>query len=380
MADHYEVVTNAPGFGSRLMSSIKGIFVGFILIVAAFPLLWWGENRQNLAEFIKKGTLIAADAKPSVPAATLVKTAGRIHSNESVNDDKYLVPGEAKYLKLRREMEMYAWREEKKTEKRGDKDVTTYDYKQEWTSMPQDSGQFYDGAGHQNPKPAEEDASFQVKTAQIGNLEFDAEQADLHGSRDLAVTEAMVKKDLTSERQVNGGKIYIPHGAMPVAAVIRRSAESPAVGDLRLSFSYFPNDVEGSAVGDWDGGRIVPHVYRETHSYLGAYPGSLQQFQATLQAEHSMMSWIIRIASLFMLWAGLNMLLGPVFMLLGSIPILGEVGRFAISLVTGVIAFVLWLLTIVLANFWLVLIVVGVLAVGGAIYFKKARKPVPAPA
>ncbi len=121
MADHYEVVTQAPGFGNRLMNSIKGIFFGLIFFVAAFPVLWWGEGRQNLADFIKQAVLIQSDQSPGVATGTLVKTTGRIVSEESVNDDAYLLPHPTlKFLKLARDVEMYAWDEEKKTEKRGD--------------------------------------------------------------------------------------------------------------------------------------------------------------------------------------------------------------------------------------------------------------------
>ncbi len=364
MADHFEVVSDAPGFGSRLLNSIKGILVGFVFMIAAFGLLWWGEGRQNLAEFVKKGTLILSTQPATVAPGTLVKTTGRLRSNEEVNDDKYLNLGAQKFLKLRREVEMYAWKEDKKTEKRGDKEVTTYDYRKEWTRMPSDSSRFYDAAGHVNPKMSEEGTSFQVKTASIGALAFEADATDFHGSKDLAVTETLLKKDAANQRQLSNGAIYIANGV-----------STPEVGDLRLTYSYFPNDVDGSAVGDWDGQKIVPHRYRATETYLGAYPGSLEEFQARLQSEHTLMTWIIRIASFLLLWAGLNMILGPILMIMDSIPIVGGAGRFVISLFTGAVAFVLWLLTLLLANLWLALVIVGVLVVGLMIYAKISKKP-----
>jgi hypothetical protein len=358
MPDHYEVVSNAPGFGSRFANSIKGIFVGFLFVGGSLALLWWGEGRQNLAEFVKKGTLIASTQPATVASGTLVKTAGKIHSSEIVNDDKYLKPGAQKFLAIRRSVAMYAWREEKKTEKRGDKEVTSYDYRKEWTSMPSDSGRFYDGAGHQNPKMAEDDASFQVKTATIGSLAFEADRTDFHGGRDLAVTEALLQQDPSSVRQLSQGEIYIPYGVSPATPSPHNAAAAPEVGDLRITYSYFPNDVEGSAVGDWDGSKIVPHLYRETR----------------LQAEHNLITWIIRIATFLMLWMGLNLILGPILMVMDSIPIVGGAGRFVIMLFTGAVALVLWLLTLLLANLWLALIVVGVLVTGFLVYGKIAKK------
>lgn len=381
MAEHYEVVSNAPGFGKRLVDSIKGILVGFVLFIGAFPLLWWGENRQNLADFVKQGTFVASSAAPSVAPNTLVKTTGKIHSDESAIDSKYLIsPADMKFLKVGRDVEMYAWKEEKKTEKRGDKEVTTYDYKKEWTSMPDDSSRFYDPANHANPPIGEKGETFQVRTASIGALPFDAGKADLHGSKELQVTEAMLNVESESILQPSGGLIYVPYGVTKGMSNIREVVKNPEIGDLRLSYTFFPNDVEGSAVGDWDGQKIAPHLYSETHTYLGAYPGSLQEFQATLESEHRTTSWIIRIAALFMLWLGLNMILGPIVTVVETIPILGGAGKGLISLVTGVIAFVLWTLTILLANLWLVLLVVGVIAVAVVIFLKRGKKQAPAPA
>ena len=376
MADHYEVVSKAPGFGSRLSNSVKGVVGGIALILISLALLWWGEGRQNLAEFIKAGKLIDSNQPASVSPGTLVKTTGRLHSDETIVDDKYLIPGAQKFLSLRRNVEMYAWKEKKKTEKKGDKEVTTYDYVKEWTSMPSDSSRFYDAAGHRNPSMGDENASFQAKTARIGALTIEAPTTDFHGRSDLAVTEEILKKDESGVRQLSSGMIYIPYGVGPA----RSAAANPEVGDLRIKYSYFPNDVEGSAVGQWDGAKIVPHIYRKTESYLGVFAGSLEAFQARLQGEHTMTTWIIRILTLLMLWAGLNMILGPILTVLDSIPIIGGAGRFVISLFTGAIAFLLWALTILLAKLWLALLIVIALLIGLMVYKKTAKRSVAVPA
>lgn len=378
MADHFEVVKDAPGFGSRLVDSIKGILFGFLIFVAAFPLLWWGENRQNLADFVKNAVLIESKAPPSVAPNTLIKTTGKIHSDESANDSKYLAaPAGAKFLKVSREAEMYAWDEDKKTEKRGDKEVTTYDYKKEWTGSPSDSSGFYEPSNHSNPPMSERDETFQVGTATIGALSFEAEKTDLHGSKDLNVTEAMLNIESPSVLQVAGGKIYIPYGVTKGMTNIHSASKTPEVGDLRLSFGFFPNDVEGSVVGDWDGGRISPHPYGETDTYLGAFPGGLAEFQAKLASEHRMMTWIIRGVALLMLWMGLNLILGPILTIVESIPLVGGAGKGLISLVTGAIAFVLWILTILLANLWLILLALLVIVAAVLFYTKKGKKPAP---
>lgn len=42
-SDSFTAVTSRS-WGSRIMSSIKGIFFGFVLIVVVVVLLWWNEG------------------------------------------------------------------------------------------------------------------------------------------------------------------------------------------------------------------------------------------------------------------------------------------------------------------------------------------------
>ncbi len=394
MAEHIQVVGKAPGFGSKLGNSIKGILFGIILFMAAFPVLWWGENRQNLAEFVRKGQEITASGMPSVAAGTLVKTTGTLSSEEEISDAEYLINlGTIKALRLERRVEMYAWAEDKKTRKEGDKEITTYDYNRKWMSSPDNSANFYEPVGHQNPLMGVQAASFKVSTLAIGSLPVDAGAVTYYGLNDLSLTEAMLKTGRDKPLQLAGGAIYIPNGPVTAAAPIpteatypgvdsvpqdgvlgknRNVVAKPEVGDLRIQYSYFPAGVKGAVVGDWDGSQIAVHLYGGSDTFLGVYAGSLPQFEGFLQSQHTMITWIIRIVTLFMMWIGLNMLFGPVLLVMDSIPILGQVGKGVISMVTGAIAFVLWLLTLVLANLWLILLVV-VLLMAGLMYYRKKQ-------
>ncbi len=382
MADHYEVVTQAPGFGSKLINSFKGILLGIVLLVVAFPILWWGEGRQDLSKFVKDAVLVPSDTAPAQPAGTLIKTTGTIVSDEMINDEKYLRPpttGEISYLKLNRSVEMFSWHENKKTEKRGDKEVTTYDYKKDWTSSPTKTEDFHDGLNHKNPPMAEMSTHFQVSSANIGVFPFIASEADFYGNRDLPLKEDMKKPDTPSVLQIEGNSIYIPAGiyAPPGAArdetLVPRVVTNPQIGDLRLSYTYFPNNVSGSVVGDWDGQSIAPHAYQETNTYLGAFAGSLTEFQARLHSDYRTTTWIIRIGSFLLMWLGMQLMLGPLLLLLEYIPIIGVVGRITIAFACGVLAFILWFLTLVLANLWLVLLVFGLL-IGGLLFYLKTKK------
>ena len=42
--DSFSEITSESWFG-RLASAIKGVLIGIVLFVIAFPLLWWNEGR-----------------------------------------------------------------------------------------------------------------------------------------------------------------------------------------------------------------------------------------------------------------------------------------------------------------------------------------------
>lgn len=372
MPDVVRVVTKQKGFGGRLADSIKGIFFGFILFLAAFPLLWWGEGRQNLAEFVQKATAAEAKGTPVVTESPLIKVTGTVSSDQSVTDPEFLSgTTRENVLQLERNAQMYAWDEDVKTEKEGDNEVKTYTYTKKWTSWPDDSSGFNAPQGHENPPMPVKDDSFRVQTARVGELEFDAANAEFYKLGDMKLERERVLPRSAGRQTVlgNGGKFIF----LPLTAGRNPEADQQ-VGDIRISYDYYPAGKVGTVVGDWDGGRIVPHVYRKTGTFLGVFPGSAEHFAAHLESEHRMVTWLIRIGSLLMMWIGMNMVLGPLLLVMERVPILGAVGRGIIGIVTGVLAFVLWLLTLILANLWLVLLVIAALVTIAVIVAKRKKK------
>jgi len=370
MADHYKVVSQAPGVGGNIGDSFKGILVGIVIFIAAFPLLWWGEGRQNMAELVEKAELVGSDTAPSVANESLIKTTGKISTLQLLTDPSFLSSlGSHKALVLNRRVEMYAWQEKKRTKKQGDKKVTTYDYVKAWTSRRPDSTKFYDTKNHRNPQMAFKGEKFQVSQGKIGTLSFDASKTEFSELKFLAIDQNQLNLSVPKPLVASGGIVYVPIDTNTK----RNVASSPKIGDLKVSYYIFPSDVEGSVVGAWGSGSIVPYFYDDTGSFLGAYAGSLRAFKAYLQTRHTMFSWIIRVASFLMMWVGLNLILGPLFAVMNFIPIVGGAGRALISIVTGVIAFCLWFLTYVLANLWLVLLIMLAAGIGLMIFIKKKK-------
>ncbi|MBQ9527662.1 MAG: hypothetical protein IJR68_08620, partial [Fretibacterium sp.] len=145
--------TTTRGYGERLGSSFKGIITGFVIIVLGTCLLWWNEGRTfKTAGAIGEAQMLAedvADISKADPAleGKVIHAVGRADTKDTLRDPVFGVSATA--IRLERGVEYYQWTEDEHSETRkklggGEETVTTYTYKQEWTSGPVDSGSFHD--------------------------------------------------------------------------------------------------------------------------------------------------------------------------------------------------------------------------------------------
>lgn len=152
--------TSSQSWFSRIGNAFKGMVVGFILFIAAFPLLFWNEGRtikQTKSLNEAQSVLVQADSKNLNPDndKKLVYMNGEAKTEETLSDD--IFPVSVNAFKLQRNVEMYQWVEESKTETKknmggSEEKVTTYSYKKQWTSSPIDSSSFQKQENHVNPQ------------------------------------------------------------------------------------------------------------------------------------------------------------------------------------------------------------------------------------
>ena len=99
MADYTEVTKT--GWFSRIGGSIKGIFVGFLLFIASFIVLFWNEGRADLSRVAERATEFPASEQADAALdGTLVAASGILSTDDEVSDGKYLAQGP--YLSLHR--------------------------------------------------------------------------------------------------------------------------------------------------------------------------------------------------------------------------------------------------------------------------------------
>lgn len=344
------VVTHQSWF-SRIKESVKSVVVGLALFVAAFPVLFLNEGRavkteKSLEEGQGAVISVKADAVDPANEKKLVHLTGAAATTETLADAEFGVAANA--IKLRRNVEMYQWKEkeESKTEKSAGGSSTTtktYSYEKDWSDEVVSSADFQE-TGHDNPESMpyeskEEVAqvvtlgAFQLTPSLVAQMdEYEPVQAD------PAALPEPVKETVKS----NEGGYYI--GADPKA---------PQVGDVRIRFEAVnpgPVSVVSQQAGNTfeayhaSAGMDIEMLKRGVHT-------AQAMFQSAL-AANTMLTWILRAVGLVLMFLGLVLVFRPLSVVGDVIPMIGSMLAFGTGLFALVISFALSVGTIAVA--WVV--------------------------
>ena len=159
MNDTY-VETTRTSWLSRIKSAIAGIIIGPLVIAGTIYFLGWNEGRSAgtiaaLEQGKKEVVAITPDTLNPSLEGKLVYSSGPVKTSEVLSDPIFAVSKNA--LWLRRDAEMYQWKEDSKSETRktlggGEETTTTYSYHLVWEDHRIDSSQFKRRDGHENPQ------------------------------------------------------------------------------------------------------------------------------------------------------------------------------------------------------------------------------------
>ena len=357
-------------------ASIAGMLAGIVILVGAFPLLFWNEGRAvKRYRALKEGAGIVVSASPQkVDGANegkLVHVAGRAVTEEVLSDDVFGV--EVNAIKLRRNVTMYQWKERK--ESRSEKENgetrtrTTYHYDRVWSDKLIDSSRF-ERSGHTNPSsmPYRER---EATASQVALGDYTLSPGIL---AKISAYEALPVGDLPSALQPRGrlhdGGIYL--GADP---------GSPQIGDVKIGFQAVPSAVDVSLVAAQSGRSFKPYVTSQGGSIelvsMGIH-GAREMFE-TAQRRNTMLTWALRVGGVLAMFLGMRLILGPLTALMGAIPVLGNLVGMGITLVAFLVAVALSVLTAAVA--WMFYrpllaagLVVGALAILFAVRWMSGRQ------
>lgn len=391
MVDSFSETSSTSWF-SRLFESIKSVLVGLLFFAGSFPMLWWNEGRavrtaRSLTE--GAGSIVSSptDSIDTSKEGKLVHMSGSVATEHPVADDELGV--QAMAVKLARNVEMYQWKEESKSEKRkkvggSEETVTTYTYNKEWADGRIDSSQFKHPEGHENPEaPQFQSKTFVADPVKVGAHKLSAEQiGKLNETVDFPVDSSMTEKlpqNLKSNVKVSGGKFF--WGA---------DAASPAIGDIRVHYQVVkPSAVSLAAVQTGD--SFAPFQASAGDQILLVQSGlhtAAEMFKKA-QDENSMMTWILRAIGFFLMFMGIFLVFRPIAVFADVIPLFGTMLGAGIGFFAFLVAAALSFLTIAVAWVFVRPLIGGSLLVVaiGAIYWlirmgqrKKAARAALAPA
>ena len=338
--------TTNIGWGSRLMSSIKGVIFGLVLFVGAFIVLFWNEGR---AVRTHKGLQEGAGAVVSVSAekvdggneGKLVHMTGEATTDETLSDPAFNVSANA--IKLHRSVEMYQWKETKETKTRkkvggGQEKTTTYDYEKVWKDGVINSDGFKQKTGHQNPASMPyESTTFTAGKVTLGAYTLSSSLVSKMNSWSTVPINAT---DLPNAAIVQSGTVYIGQGSLT----------NPQIGDVKVSFeSVAPSVV--SIVSKQVGETFSPYNTEQetTIDMLTEGTATADDMFTAAESANKTMTWILRVVGFVMMFIGLMAIFKPLTVVADVIPLFGNLLGLGLGIFSGILSAGLSFITIAIA-------------------------------
>jgi hypothetical protein len=407
--------TTTTGYGQRVGNSFRGILPGLLLFLAGTALLWWNEGRAVKTDKMLKeaeGVTVKMESIDRVDPqfdGKLVYATGLATTADSLIDSDFGIG--AKAIKMKRKVEYYQWVEHQSSQSRdklGGKQetVTTYTYERRWTPSPVESARFRDPAYQQKNyvlKTVEEQSlraesvsfgAYTLNDSQVNAIwgdvpvELQIDEKRL-GDWDKEVGKAYERRHPRTVAKAPVKVVEVPDTAaadtLPPDAPNKVDLEyvhvngnvvyygltpgSPEVGDVRVTFNkVMPGQVTIIAKASGNTFTSFKAKNGKTFSTLQMGQRDLDEIYEGEHQGNSIFLWILRIVGILMVISGLKGIFGIIAMLLKVIPFLSNIVGWGVNLVCSVLGFVWSLLIIAIAwLFYRPLIVVGLLAVAGAI-------------
>lgn len=363
--------TTRTSWFARMKNALVGAVIGIVLVVVAIWALVWNEGRsiksyRALVEGAGLVQSVSADTIDPANEGKLIHISGKVETSDVPTDSEFGIAADGA-VALRRDVEMYQWVEksESKSETKlggGEETVTTYTYAKEWRSDRQDSSDFRQPEGHENPEMQVESQSFTIGTATVGAFTVSGEDvAGLGDRNDLAVSAA----DLARVQEYLSGTVLLDRGGFYVGS----SKSAPQVGDLRIR--YTRSDLsEASFVAEQHAEGLQPFTTsngREIFLSASGKASAADMFD-TAQAENTLITWLVRFGGLVGLMIGFSLIFSILGVIADFVPLAGSLVRFG----TGLVAFALTAVIgpLVIAIGWFAyrpLLSLGLLAAGALV-------------
>lgn len=227
-------------YSDQVKKAASEAIVGVLLVILAFPVIWFNEKRQvHMEEVFGYARKIL---KPNVGSENvdnnndgcLVHMQGVTATNEKLTDSKFGFSF-TNCAKMKRSVEMFQWVEHQKTEERdtsggGKEKITTYSYTQEWRSDYFSSSEFNQSGYYNPPLP------FGSQEETSKNVTFGA----------FMLTEGLIAK-MMNWRAPKSGQLVdtclvsgLTFMQTSPGLYMTNPKDAPQVGDLKVTFESVP--------------------------------------------------------------------------------------------------------------------------------------------
>jgi hypothetical protein len=358
--DSYTEVTT-QSWGSKIAGGLIGLVLGPVLVVGACGALFWNEGRAvQTARSLTEGASIVTEV-PASPVSLaneglLVHVTGEMKAATKLSDPDFGVTADA--VRLIRDVAMYQWKEESKSETRknaggSEETVTTYT-----------STKFKQPGLHENPSMTIRDRDAVSGDATLGAFRL-GERAirsfntDTRLEIDPSIADALRQK-LNRPVNVQIGQIYLSD-----------DPGSPRIGDYRIGYRIVPVGI-GSVVARQSGSELIGYPTKAGDVILLAHTGNqsaAEMFKAA-QDANKVLTWILRAVFAMLVFVGFVFSTRILVAIADVLPFVGNLMQattFAAALaLTAIVA------PLVIAIAWLFyrpVIALGILAGGMALAF-----------
>lgn len=335
---------NRTSYGKNVGNSFKGTFIGLLLVIVATILIFWNENRA-----IKTYKAIgrAQDACVEMPdintispdfEGKTVHCTGVASTNETLTDENFGVNVNA--LCIKREVEYFQWVEHTKTTKKekiggATEETTTYTYEKEWVSAPINSAEFKDpeyknrNFVYQKIDDKEilpEKVSFgayQLPPFIVGSIRGDENATINMDEETKRLWNGAVKAQLGLSDTVSTNYVEVYDNVVYLGP----NKNNPNVGDVRVTFTYVPNDQQISIIANVVGNTFTQYVDAKNGKTISSVAmGNVpaEQMFETLKKNNKLMTWLVRLLLMLLIIAGFRMMVGLLSTVLKVLPFLGK--------------------------------------------------------
>ena len=344
----YREVTNRS-WGNRLGGSFKGIITGVLLFILGFPVLFWNEGRavktyRSLQEGAGIVKTVHSEEILAKNEGALVHVIGVAESQETLSDTAFNISRQT--IKLRRNAEMYQWKETSRSTTReklggGTETITEYSYDKAWSASHIDSSEFR-REGYPNPASMQYApytwtaanvslGAFRLPPSLIARIDAFAPITIESGST--------IPSAIAGDARIHDGGYYIGN-----------NPEDPQIGDIRVQFAAV-NATEVSIIA-----KQLQNTFEPYHAKAGA---SIEMLQVGAHSAENMIqqaidankaaTWLLRLVGILMMFAGLQMVFRPLSVLTSVVPLIGRIIRAGTGIIAFLISLVFSLLTIGIA-------------------------------